>query len=106
MTRIEIVESLKSCMRLMTVMKEDQNHVLTDSQWDSVSILHDGLVKLQAQLQESIEDEKHSIPLDPNEYWKKFKVPERKSSLVNTRLLKNSRYRKSLGLASTKEIPL
>lgn len=94
MTKAEIVESLKSIARVLSVMKEDQSQTLKDKQWDRVSMLFDDTTILQEELQEELKRDNTVIPLDPNEYWKKFRPEERKYGLVNQRVLKEARFKR------------
>ena len=94
MTRVEIIESLKSITRVLSVMKEDQNETLNDKQWERVSMIFDDSMSLQEELKEELKKDNTVIPLDPNEYWKKFRPEERKYTLVNQRVLKEARFKR------------
>jgi len=94
MTKNEIVESLKSMERLLSVMLEDQNDALNDDRWDRVTMLRDDAQRLKEELQEELKKDNTIIPLDPKEYWKKFRPEERKYTLVNQRVLKEARFKK------------
>ena len=94
MTRVEIIESLKSITRVLSVMKEDQNETLKDKQWERVSMIFDDSMSLQEELKEELKKDNTVIPLDPNEYWKKFRPEERKYTLVNQRVLKEARFKR------------
>ena len=94
MTEAEIIESLKSITRVLSVMKEDQNETLKDKQWERVAMLFDDSISLQEELQEELKRDNTVIPLDPKEYWKKFRPEERKYTLVNQRVLKEARFKR------------
>ena len=94
MTKAEIIESLKSITRVLSVMKEDQNETLNDKQWERVSMIFDDSMSLQEELKEELKKDNTVIPLDPNEYWKKFRPEERKYTLVNQRVLKEARFKR------------
>ena len=94
MTKNEIVESLKSMERLLSVMLEDQNDALNDDRWDRVTMLRDDAQRLKEELKEELKKDNTIIPLDPKEYWKKFRPEERKYTLVNQRVLKEARFKK------------